>query len=100
MKAVVCQNTKHTVKELPEPGVQVEPASVEYCQLAPASKPPIAREGLLVRRSVVELPVSATSAKVGRAGAAVSMLKAAKLSSAAPVLAARSICRACTWPLA
>jgi hypothetical protein len=54
--------------------------------------------GLLVSRSVVELPVSAASANAGASGAAVSSVNAAKEVLAALVLPARSVWRTRTWP--
>jgi hypothetical protein len=48
---------------------------VEYSQEAPDSRPATLMEALVVRRSVAEVPVSAASASVGAAGAAVSRVK-------------------------
>ena len=84
---------------MPLPVVQVVPALVENCQLAPASRPLMARERLRVSRSLLELPVSAARARLGTAGAVVSMVKAAKEVKEAPLLPAASICRTRTRPV-
>ena len=54
--------------------LQLVPRLVEYCQEAPASRPATMIVPLLVKRSVLEEPVSISSARVG-AGAVVSREK-------------------------
>ena len=73
------------------PASQLAPASVEYCQLAPASRPITLTVPLLVMPSLLLLPVSLARARAG-ATAAVSMVTAASWPLAL-VLPARSLWR-------
>ncbi len=63
------------MKLLPVPLLQLAPASVLYCQVAPASRPLTATVPTLLTPSLLLLPLSVLSAKVGAAGAVASKAK-------------------------
>ena len=65
-----------TPKEVPVPASQLTPPLVEYCQLAPASRPVTLTVVVLVMPSLLLLPVSAARARLGAAAALVSMVTA------------------------
>ena len=81
------------VKEVPEPAVQVEPLSVLYSQVAPASRPEIFSCPSLVMLSELLEPVSEFKAKVRELGAVVSTVMALALEPTVEVLPATSLWR-------
>ena len=82
---------------MPVPLAQLLPL-VAYCHVVPPSSPLTVISPLLVILSVLLLPVSLDSAKVGADGTAVSMVMTAALLVSA-VLPARSVWRTRTWPM-
>ena len=81
---------------VPVPVLQERPVLVEYCQVAPVSKPLMERLALLVTRSVLELPVSAARARPRAEGAVVSTVKPGKEETTSFGVALR---RTRTWPV-
>ena len=80
--------------------LQVLPLSVLYCQVAPASTPLTVTPVLLVKPSVLLLPVSAVKAKLGALGSVVSIVQLLVLLPTVDTLPAVSVCRTCTAPVA
>src|SRR6185503_13828219 len=82
-----------SVKLVPLPAVQFAPPSMLYCQVAPASSPLTFTVPLLVIWSLLELPLSVASARLGALGAVASRVIAAPLADA--VLPAPSVTVSC-----
>ena len=60
---------------VPTPGVQLAPASVLYCQVAPLSRPVTLRRPLLVILSAVLVPLSVARLRLGAEGRVLSSFK-------------------------
>ena len=83
---------------MPAPASQLLPPLVEYCQLAPASRPVTLTVPLFVMPSLLLVPVSLARARPGAVGALVSMVTAASCALAL-VLPARSLWRTRMRPM-